>query len=220
MLSGRVPYKLCIRGYHCSDCPFDQMLDYEVQYGPKSDVQLCAAGGFMLARNYFYHPGHLWARVEYGGRVRVGLDDFAARLFGPADSFDLPAIGDNVNLDTVGCSFERAGNRARLLNPLTGVVVARNPRVMEQGAEVVNSPYGQGWLLLIEPTAMQRDLNNLISGDAASSWLEQESQHLSDFFNAGSGQRLAATGGRVLPDLYGSVPGLDWKVLAGTFLRT
>ena len=151
--------------------------------------------------------------------MRVGIDDFAARLFGPADEFELPAIGANVTLGSLSSLFKRGDQKAELMNPISGVVVARNPKVIERGAEAVDAPYGQGWLLLLEPAKLQRDLNMLISGNAIAPWLEQESQRLSDLLTADTGQRLAATGGRVLPDVYGAVPGLDWDQLVQEFLR-
>ena len=218
MLSGRMPYKLCTHGYQCSDCAYDQMLDDEMLYSPESRLELGAAGGFAFAENYYYHPGHIWARVEYGGRVRVGLDDFAARLFGPADGFSLPPIGASVSLGAPCSAFSRGGKQAALQTPLNGVVVARNPKVMERAAQVVDGPYNQGWLLLLEPVKLQRDLTGLISGSRVPQWLEEESQRLSDILTADSGQRLAATGGRVLPDVYGAVPGLDWDQLVDNFL--
>jgi glycine cleavage system H lipoate-binding protein len=219
MLSGREAFKLCSHGYDCAHCAFDQMLDEELLYEPESKFNLAAAGGFQFARNYYYHPGHLWARLEYGGRVRVGIDDFAARLFGPSDGFELPPLGANISLGGMSSAFHRGGKSAGLVDPIMGVVVARNPRIMRDGELALDAPYGQGWLLVLEPSKLQRDLGGMISGNAVEPWLESESQRLSDFLTTDTGQRLAATGSRVLPDVYGSVPGLDWDHLVESFLR-
>ena len=219
MLTGRVPYKICIRGYECSNCSFDQMIEEETLYNPGHEIKLGSAAGFDFALNYYYHRAHVWARVEYGGRVRVGLDDFAARLFGPADGFELPEIGARVELGGSGPAFWRDGHQARLVNPFTGIVVARNPCVLASGADVVNSPYDHGWLLLLEPLKLQRDMSGLLGDEQVPPWLGREFQRLSDHLNAETGQRTAATGGQVVPDVYGAMPGLDWDRLVDNFLR-
>lgn len=219
MLSGRVPYKMCIHHYNCANCAYDQMLDDDALAAPSGTVRLAAAAGFELPTNYYFHPGHTWARVEYGGRVRIGLDDFAARLFGPADEYRLPQLGMAVRCGGQELGFSRQKHQARAVSPLEGVVVARNPEVLERAGCVNQSPYDQGWLLLLEPARLQRDLKGLVTGQDSLSWMEQEAQRLGDLIMGDTGQRLAATGGRVVPDVYGAVPGLDWDRMVKQFLN-
>ncbi|RJX34220.1 MAG: glycine cleavage system protein H [Desulfarculus sp.] len=219
MLSGRVPFKMCIHLYNCANCAYDQMLDDEALAEPSGTVKLTAAGGFELPPSYYFHPGHTWARVEYGGRVRIGLDDLAARLFGPADEYRLPQLGMAVRCGGLELGFSRQGRQARAASPLEGVVVARNPEVLEQARRVNESPYDHGWLLLLEPARLQRDLKGLVTGQDSLGWMEHEAQRLGDLISADTGQRLAATGGRVVPDVYGAVPGLDWNRMVKEFLN-
>ena len=49
--------------------------------------------GFELPDNRRYHPGHTWALQESPTLVRVGIDDFGARLAGKLDSLVLPKRG-------------------------------------------------------------------------------------------------------------------------------
>src|SRR5574337_860757 len=49
--------------------------------------------GFALPENLRYHPGHTWALSESPNLVRVGLDDFAARLARKLDGVTLPQRG-------------------------------------------------------------------------------------------------------------------------------
>lgn len=219
MLSGRVPFKLCINHYNCNKCAYDQMFDDEVLSGPEGKVKLVTVAGFDLPANYYFHPGHAWARVEYGGKLRVGLDDFAARLFGPADEFRLPDLGMAVRGGGLELGFSRRGNQARAASPVEGVVVARNPEVLEKPFLAHDSPYGGGWLLLLEPTRLQRDLRGLLMGEESLDWMEHEAQRLADLITADTGQRLAAMGGKVVPDVYGTVPSLEWNHLVKEFLN-
>ena len=48
---------------------------------------------FALADDRYYHQGHSWVRPDDGDVVRIGIDDFAQRLLGPADEVLAPREG-------------------------------------------------------------------------------------------------------------------------------
>ena len=73
MLSGRVDYKMCSHGYNCLKCPYDQMIE-DTGYLPNiKEPHYTIVSGFNVAQDHYYHFGHTWARVEYGGRVWMTL---------------------------------------------------------------------------------------------------------------------------------------------------
>jgi hypothetical protein len=49
--------------------------------------------GFDVPENRHYHQGHTWALQESLTLVRVGIDDFGARLVGRVDEIVLPKRG-------------------------------------------------------------------------------------------------------------------------------
>ena len=51
--------------------------------------------GFDLPDDLYYHPEHIWARVD-GELVTCGLTDFAQRLAGDVAFVNLPYEGDEV----------------------------------------------------------------------------------------------------------------------------
>ncbi len=61
----------------------------------------------MVADDYYYHQGHSWARIEHGGFVRLGLDDFAWRLLGRPTEISLPTIGAKLKPGERGWSINR-----------------------------------------------------------------------------------------------------------------
>ena len=70
MKAGVINFRIC-------DNAFDQMLD-EVDLAADLGTPVYKeVSGFKVADDYYYHMGHSWARFEHGGRVRIGLDDFA-----------------------------------------------------------------------------------------------------------------------------------------------
>ena len=55
-----------------------------------------AADEFCVPGGAFLSDGHAWARIEAGGQVRVGLDDFARKALGTIERVELPAKGTTV----------------------------------------------------------------------------------------------------------------------------
>jgi glycine cleavage system H protein len=58
-----------------------------------------------------------------------------------------------------------------LLAPLGGVVVARNEAVLASPEELQSDPYGEGWLLLVEP-ADPAELEGLMDAAAYAAAVE------------------------------------------------
>jgi hypothetical protein len=120
-LTGRIDApKLCPNNYECYHCAFDQMLD-EMDLAADIETPPCKeVSGYQIADAYYYHMGHCWVRFEHGGRVRIGLDDFASCVFGQMERIDLPPLGAGIKQDRVGWVFSRDANRAAVLSPVTG----------------------------------------------------------------------------------------------------
>lgn len=218
MLSGRVSYSLCSYGYNCAKCPFDQMIE-ETSYLPNlKAAQIDKTSGFDVARDHYYHYGHAWARVEYGGRVRVGIDDFALRLLGKQDEIKLPRLGAMVEQNRPQAIIRRGANEARPLSPVDGKVVAINHRIASDAGMVNASPFDEGWLMVIQPTALRHNLKNLFFGDESVAWIDDEASRLTALLSDQAGYRMAATGGEALRDIYAAVPEIGWDRLVEEFL--
>ncbi|MBT8342477.1 MAG: glycine cleavage system protein H [Desulfatitalea sp.] len=218
MLSGRVTYKLCGHGYDCARCPYDQMIEDAATYGRLSAPACENVGGFNVAKDYYYHHGHTWARVEYGGRIRIGIDDFAARLLGPQDRVEVPKLGETVGQNRQGAELTRGEHKAFPLSPVDGKVVAVNAKLTGRAHVANEAPYADGWLMVVQPTRMRSNLKNLFFGDESTAWMDDEAGRLSTLLSESSEIPLAATGGEALLDIFGSVPGADWHLLVSRFL--
>ncbi|MCF8045556.1 MAG: glycine cleavage system protein H [Desulfarculaceae bacterium] len=220
MLSGRVSAKYCTHNYDCANCAYHQMMTETDSPVPESEVDDTYAGGFRLAKRYYYHRGHAWARIEYGGRIRIGLDDFATRLVGRLDNFRLPELGSTVVQGEPGPGFSKGEFKAESLSPAEGIVVATNPGILKN-AELANTdPYGKGWLIIVEPTRLKKDLKNLLFDAEGNAWMEDESRRLASLIQGESGHRLAATGGRAVKDIASQLPEIGWDRLVRMFLLT
>jgi glycine cleavage system H lipoate-binding protein len=218
MLSGRVSYSLCSYGYNCVKCPYDQMIE-DTSYLPNlKEAQCDKVSGFDVARDYYYHYGHTWARVEYGGRVRVGIDDFASRLFGKQDEIELPRLGTTVGQNRPQAVIRRSGNEAETLSPVDGKVVAVNHRIARDAGTVNDTPYDRGWLMVIQPSKLRKNLRNLFFGDESVAWIDDEASRLTNLLRDDTEYKMAATGGEAIRDIYASFPEIGWDLLVDKFL--
>lgn len=215
VLTGRIDApKICVHNYECHSCQYDQWLDDAEQVDVLKKAEYQNVSGYNIADDYYYHEGHTWARFEHGGRVRVGVDDFFVRLFGPEGGFELPALGDSLKQGQSGMVFLREeGEKASLLSPVSGTVVAINPNISSE------DPYNEGWLLLVETKMPKLNHKKLIYGPDAIRWVEDENRKLLGMLGP-QYEKMAATGGRVINNIYGQFPELDWQELTKTFLKT
>ncbi|OQX63193.1 MAG: hypothetical protein B5M55_07350 [Desulfococcus sp. 4484_242] len=217
MFTGEVVRKICPNAYNCGSCSFDQMMQARMQIEPLS-VRTREIAGFELAEDFYYHDGHTWAKVEYGGRVRVGLDDFAQKLLGKLKTIDPPNIGRELRQGEVGFQVRRNGETARVLSPVDGIVSHVNERLLDHPEVIHESPYEEGWLFIIEPTRLRKDLKGLHYGEEADNYLNDEREKL--FSLANCDLRLAADGGASVKDIFEELEGENWAKFVRTFLRT
>ncbi|MEW6749608.1 MAG: glycine cleavage system protein H [Candidatus Latescibacterota bacterium] len=177
------------------------------------------AGGFAVQEEMAYHAGHAWAFVEGPGRVRLGVDDFAGRLVGPATGLELPALGEEVQQGVRAWALLRGGRRTPMLAPITGLVVALNPRVQTDPGLVQRDPYGEGWLMIVRPDNLRASLTNLLCGRLVHRWLEEAAGRLRALLHGGSGVALV-DGGTAVPDVGALLSDRDWPTVVREFLLT
>ncbi|MEX0587648.1 MAG: glycine cleavage system protein GcvH [Cyanobium sp.] len=87
-----------------------------------------------------------------GETVRLGLSAFAIDQLGDIVFVELPEVGASLSQGASFGSVESVKAVEDLLAPVSGVVVARNEAVLASPEELQNDPYGEGWLLLLEPS--------------------------------------------------------------------
>jgi glycine cleavage system H lipoate-binding protein len=219
-LTGRIAKRACAYNYACAACDFDQFFeDVWSAKTPTAPAGMQRIRGFDVALDHYFHDGHTWARIESGGAIRVGMDDFALKLLGKADGYDLPLMGRELNPGKRSWGLQRQGRSAEVLSPVGGVIVEVNSKVRETPASANREPYGEGWLFLVRAPNVKEALKPLMSDQQAMDWMKNEVNQLEFMIEEVAGP-LAADGGYLADDIYGQLPGLGWDRLTQTFLRT
>ena len=219
-LTERIEKRICAYDYECSKCDFDQFFEDVWSTKTKSTPhEMQEVKGFKIPAGYYFHNGHAWARIESGGYVRVGMDDFALKLLGKADAFDLPLIGKELDKDKVGWGMKRKDNTADVLSPVGGVIVEVNSALREKPAFANDKPYEDGWLFMLRTPDIKGSFKSLMDDRDSVDWIDDEVSKLENMIEEVAGP-LAADGGHLKEDIYGKLPDLGWKNLTRIFLKT
>ena len=122
--------------------------------------------------NLRYTKEHEWARQE-GNRVVVGITDYAQKELGDVVFVELPEVGATVAAtDTFGV-VESVKAVSDMYAPVSGTVVDANI-VLEDQPELVNaSPYGQGWMVVIEAVHVE-ELQQLLTAAEYQAYVAHE----------------------------------------------
>jgi glycine cleavage system H protein len=119
-----------------------------------------------------YHPQHDWARVE-DGEATVGITWFAQDALGELVHFEAPEEGSTVTKDESYGEVESVKAVSDVIAPLSGTIVAVNPKVVSEPETVNEDPYGEGWLLRIRLTDPS-ELESLLDAEAYRALLAEQ----------------------------------------------
>lgn len=173
-------------------------------------VPMNVVGGFKAPAHLAYHPGHTWAVKESRQAVRMGLDDFAARVLGQIDKIDLPARGRWLRQGERGWTITRGEHRFDMLSPMEGEVVEINSDVLRDPSLMHRDPYGLGWLVAVQAPAVEGNMKNLLHGRLAQRWMEESASALHTHLSPGCETRMQ-DGGQAIDDMLALLPESDWE---------
>ena len=116
----------------------------------------------MIPEDLRYTPEHEWVRSQDDvPTVRVGITHYAQDALGDIVFVQLPDAGAKV---TAGESFgevESTKSVSDIYAPVDGTITAVNSALAESPQLLNSDPYGEGWLVEIEP-ADQAALSSLL----------------------------------------------------------
>lgn len=171
--------------------------------------------GFTIRKDYFYHYGHTWVSREQENRVRIGMDDFAGKLFGSIQRADLlPGTG---TLHT-GRAFMKVwcGQKTGyLVSPVDGTLLSINKLIHEDAGLVRREPYDNGWLLTAE--AGEGSLTWLLSAALAKEWIKVENGRLHSIIGQDVGTTVA-DGGEMIGKLTSFMREEEWNAFLKAFM--
>jgi glycine cleavage system H protein len=97
-----------------------------------------------------YSQDHEWARLE-GGRLRIGITDYAQDALGDVVFVQLPEVGTAIGGGDSLSEVESTKSVSDIYAPVSGTVVEVNTELADAPERLNDDPYGEGWICVIQP---------------------------------------------------------------------
>ncbi len=121
-----------------------------------------------LPRDLLYTAEHEWILVD-GAVATVGITNYAAGKLGDVVFVDLPAVGTVVSTGRVVGEIESTKSVGEFYAPVDGTVTEINNAVVAAPELVNTEPFGAGWLVRIEfsaiPALLSSDEYSALTGE-------------------------------------------------------
>lgn len=104
----------------------------------------------MFPEDLRYTRDHEWVRTE-GERAVMGITHFAQEQLGDVVFVELPEVGRELRAGEPFGVVESVKSVSDLYAPVGGRVVAVNDHLAEAPETVNRDPYGEGWMIAMEP---------------------------------------------------------------------
>lgn len=124
--------------------------------------------------NLRYTNDHEWLKTE-GASWRVGITRFASMQLGDIVLVELPRPGTTLTRGDAFGTVESVKSVSELYAPVSGKVVAVNEELKDSPENVNTDPYGDGWMIEIEPSD-RAELEGLLDADAYDQLIASDSK--------------------------------------------
>ncbi len=136
-------------------------------------------GNYDVPEGLSYSREHEWVKLE-GKLARVGITDYAQSKLGDVVYVELPEVGKQVKqaADPKGKEMELGAVESikavsAVYSPLSGTVKEVNPALQERPELINTSPYSEGWICVLEPSALDAELKQLMDAKAYAEYLKK-----------------------------------------------
>ena len=126
-----------------------------------------------LPGDLLYTSEHEWLRREDDGSISIGVTDHAQAALGDFVYVELPEVGQDVESGGDMAVVESVKAASDVYAPIDGTVVAVNDGLADDPETINSDPYGEGWIVKIEP-AGEIDEGALLTPDAYQALLDEE----------------------------------------------
>jgi glycine cleavage system H protein len=156
-----------------------------------------------------------------GGALKVGLDDLAQRILPWTVAVSMPRTGQEVKEGEPVATLSCGDREVQVAAPTSGRIVAVNAEVLREPTLAKSENCGTGWLFKVRPTRWARNAAQLLTGDAAKDWVEEQGRKLT--MRLAPEMALAPAmhdGGAPVHGMARELDAEHWDEIAREFFRT
>ena len=136
-------------------------------------------GNYDVPEGLSYSREHEWVKLE-GKLARVGVTDYAQNKLGDVVYVELPEVGKQVKQVTeqktkemeLG-AVESIKAVSAVYSPLSGTIKETNAALQERPELINTSPYNEGWICVLDASALEAELKQLIDAKAYAEYLKK-----------------------------------------------
>jgi len=137
------------------------------------------AGNYDVPEGLYYSREHEWVKLK-GKLARLGVTDYAQSKLGDVVYVELPGVGKRVKQVTeqktkemeLG-AVESIKAVSAIYSPLSGAVKEINAALQERPELINTSPYNEGWICVLETSALETELKQLKDAKAYAEYLKK-----------------------------------------------
>jgi len=125
-----------------------------------------------VKEDLYYSEDHEWVREEEDSLV-IGVSDFAQEELGDIVFVELPEVDEEFDKDDSFGVLESVKAVSDTFIPVSGRVIEVNEDLLDNPELINDDPYGEGWLIKIDP-ADDTELDELLSAEEYADFIEEE----------------------------------------------
>lgn len=171
----------------------------------------------------FFSRSHTWINLLPSGKLRLGIDDFLARLIENPEIKFLKHEGDEVRRGEPLFGLVSGNHVLSIQCPIDGRILEVNNILANRPEALREQLFSDGWGYLIQPKRMTQ-LRDFFIGTETRAWIREEFHRLGDFF-AGVGRTegvdpaFMQDGGLPMPGILKKMDDATWKEFEREFLQ-
>ena len=113
-----------------------------------------------------------WARLLPDGSALLGITALGLKASGEIYMCRPKPVGQEVEQGRSMAVVELSKSIVSVKAPLSGQVLRVNERLAQTPELIMGDPYGEGWLLALQPSRFELESAKLVNGDAAQAAME------------------------------------------------
>ncbi len=117
-----------------------------------------------------YTKEHEWLRQEEDGSVTIGITDHAQSALGDLVYVELPEVGQDVESGGEMAVVESVKAASDVYAPIGGTVTAVNEVLADDPEKINADPYGDGWIVRLQPSG---DAEDTMDPDAYQAFIDE-----------------------------------------------
>ena len=125
--------------------------------------------GCNIPEDLYYLAGDklVWARFEEDGTVTAGVPDPGQAIAGKVVAVTAKKLGRTIARGKSTGTLESGKWVGPIPAPVSGEIIAINAAVAASPTLVNDDPYGEGWIVKLQPSDPEGEKGELVTGQAA-----------------------------------------------------